>query len=54
MSQYYSDKILQNRNQEIVTKQLKDSLKKALSVYEERNGQLPQHFIIYRDGVGDT
>lgn len=54
MSQYYSEKINQKRGQEIVDKQLKDSIKRALGCFEERHGDYPDHFIIYRDGVGDA
>lgn len=54
-SQYYSERILQRKGQEIVTKELKDCIKRALGCFSERhNGDLPQHFIIYRDGVGDA
>jgi aubergine len=54
MSQYYSEKIVQKRGQEIVGKQLKEALKKALDSYESRNKTLPEHLILYRDGVGDA
>lgn len=54
MSQYYSEKILQKRGQEIVDKQLKDAVKRAIVCFEDRNDSKPEHFIIYRDGVGDA
>ena len=54
MSQYYSQKITQKRGQEIVDKQLKDALKRAMSCFAERQGDVPDHFILYRDGVGDA
>ena len=54
MSQYCSEKILQKRGQEIVDSQLKDALKRALVCFEERHKDFPEHFIIYRDGVGDA
>jgi hypothetical protein len=54
MSQYYSEKICQKRGQEIVDKQLKDALKRAMSCFSERHSDYPDHFIIYRDGVGDA
>lgn len=56
MSQYYSQKIVQKRGQEIVNKELTMALKNALDSFVERSpsGCLPEHFIIYRDGVGDA
>lgn len=54
MSQYYSEKINQKRGQEIVDKQLKDALKRALQCFEDRHDSKPEHFIIFRDGVGDA
>ena len=53
MSQYYSVPIAQARNQEIVGKELKEALKKAFESFSKHQGQLPNHLIIYRDGVGD-
>ena len=53
-SQYYSERILQRKGQEIVTKQLKETMKRALGCFVERHGDYPEHFIIYRDGVGDA
>lgn len=54
MSQYYSEKINQKRGQEIVDKQLKESLKRAMACFQDRHDDYPDHFIIYRDGVGDA
>ena len=54
LSQYYSEKICQKRGQEIVDKQLKEALKRAMGCFAERHGDFPDHFIIYRDGVGDA
>jgi aubergine-like protein len=54
MSQYYSEKINQKRGQEIVDKQLTDAIKRALGCFEDRHGDYPDHFIVYRDGVGDA
>jgi len=54
MSQYYSEKINQKRGQEIVDKQLKEALKRAISCFFDRHDDNPDHFIIYRDGVGDA
>jgi aubergine-like protein len=33
---------------------LKDAIKRALGCFQEKHGDYPQHFIIYRDGVGDA
>lgn len=33
---------------------MKDALKRALGCFESRHGDLPDHYIIYRDGVGDA
>jgi len=33
---------------------LKDAIKRALACFQEKHGDYPQHFIIYRDGVGDA
>lgn len=54
LSQYYSEKILQNKGQEIVTAQLKGSIKAALEAFAQNHNQYPDHFIIFRDGVGDA
>lgn len=54
MSQYYSEKINQKRGQEIVDQKLKEALKRALGCFEDRHGDYPDHFVIYRDGVGDA
>ena len=52
-SQYWSERIVQKKGQEIVGAQLKDSIKRALGCFADRCGDYPDHFIIYRDGVGD-
>lgn len=54
MSQYYSEHIVQKKGQEIVQANMKDALKKAINVFEERNKDYPTNFIIFRDGVGDA
>ncbi len=54
LSHYYSDIIKQKRRQEIVDKNLSTTFGKALQCYQEHNGDLPKHIIIYRDGVGDS
>lgn len=56
MSQYCSQKILQKRGQEIVNKDLTTAFKSSLNTYVDRHPKklLPDHFIIYRDGVGDA
>ena len=33
---------------------LKDALKNAMESFSNNQGCLPQHFILYRDGVGDA
>jgi aubergine-like protein len=55
-SQYYSQKIVQKRGQEIVSNQLTNALKQALESFSNRHPKklLPEHFIFYRDGVGDA
>jgi len=56
MSQYYSQRIIQKRGQEIVNLELTEILKTALKSYAQRHPKklYPDHFIIYRDGVGDA
>ncbi len=56
MSQYFSHKIVQRRGQEIVNKELTTALKAALNSYSNQHPKKlnPDHFIIYRDGVGDA
>lgn len=54
MSQYYSQRLIQQRNQEIVDSNLKEALKNALEAFAENNKTYPEHFILYRDGVGDA
>ena len=53
-SQYYSERIVQQKGQEIVGPNLFECIKRTLDVYLKRNKCYPQHFIIYRDGVGDA
>jgi hypothetical protein len=33
---------------------LKDCIKRALACFDDNHGDYPEHFIIYRDGVGDA
>jgi len=49
-------RILQTKGQEIVDKKLSDSLRAALESYKKLHPlkQYPDHFILYRDGVGDA
>lgn len=56
LSQYYSQKIVQPRGQEIVNDKLTTVLKEALQIFAQRNPKkcYPDHFIIFRDGVGDA
>jgi hypothetical protein len=53
-SQYYSERIVQKKGQEIVNRQLKEAIKRSLTCFSKVHGDFPQHFIIYRDGVGDA
>jgi hypothetical protein len=53
LSQYYSQVILQKKGQEIVDQHLTAALHTAIETYRQRNKGLPDHFIIFRDGVGD-
>lgn len=52
-SQYWSERIVQKKGQEIVGPQLKEAIKRALGCFADKCGDYPDHFIIYRDGVGD-
>jgi len=55
MNKYYSQRIIQQKGQEIVNKELTKSFINALDTYAKNNKkELPDHFIIYRDGVGDA
>ena len=37
-----------------MSKELANCLKNALGVFEKNNKCLPEHIILYRDGVGDS
>ena len=54
MSQYYSEKIVQKKGKEIVDTFLKEAIVRALETFVKFNGGMPEHFVIYRDGVGDA
>ncbi len=56
MNQYYSERILQKRGQEIVDKSLEAAIKMAMVTFKQKQpgNELPDHFVIYRDGVGDA
>lgn len=54
LSQYYSEKISQDRHKELVTAKLKEAMKHALDAYHAEQKAMPKHIILYRDGVGDT
>jgi hypothetical protein len=46
--------ILQRKGQEIVDKELANALLKGIDAFKARNeGKAPEHYIVYRDGVGD-
>lgn len=52
-SQYVARISAQRGKQEII-ESFEDSLKRILEVFITRNGRLPRHMIIYRDGVSDS
>jgi polyribonucleotide nucleotidyltransferase len=56
MSKYYSQRIVQKKGQEIVNHELAQVFKSALETYSKNHPkrELPDHFVIYRDGVGDS
>ena len=55
MNKYYSQRIIQPKGQEIVSEELTEIFVKALDTFAKQNKrELPDHFIIYRDGVGDA
>ena len=54
LSQYYSEYILQKKNQELVDRNMVDAVKNAITAYAAKNNRnYPTHFVIYRDGVGE-
>ena len=54
MMQYNSQYIIQDKNQEIV-ENLGVPLQKIFDAYKaNNNNNLPDHIIVYRDGVGDS
>ena len=55
MTQYYSKHLVQNRGQEIVDANLKETLKGAVEAFQESHETaMPTNFVIFRDGVGDA
>ena len=55
LSQYYSEHIVQKKNQEIVSTHMTEAIMRAVHAFAEKhNRNFPTHFIIYRDGVGET
>lgn len=56
LSKYYSQRIVLARGQEVVNSKLTDALRRAIETFAEHSElhAYPQHFIIYRDGVGDS
>lgn len=55
LTQYYSDYIIQKKYQEIVQDKMKQSIEEAIRLFAtSHNGEFPEHFIIFRDGVGDA
>lgn len=55
LTQYYSDYIVQKKGQEIVQDKMKQSIAEAIQMFaKSHDGEFPEHFIIFRDGVGDA
>ena len=51
---YYSDIIINPKNQELITKELDRCIKNAVQAFKlEHNGDPPDKLLIYRDGVGE-
>lgn len=50
---FYSDVIIQAKNQEIVKKDLDRCLIKALAEFKNIEKSYPDKIVIYRDGVGE-
>ena len=53
MTQYFSHVAFQKRGQEIIPEKLEECFTLALKAFEGENRRLPEHIVIYRDGVGD-
>jgi len=52
MSQYFSDFLVQKKGQEVVTSQMKESLKSSLELFKKNHkNNFPTDIIIFRDGV---
>lgn len=55
MSQYFSEKLIVKKGQEIVGDCMKSMIKQAIEAFaEQHKRQLPTNYVIYRDGVGDA
>lgn len=52
-SSYFSDVIIQAKNQELVKKDLDNCLRKALQSFRDNVGQFPHKIVVFRDGVGE-
>ena len=52
LRQYNSQYLIQGKGQELID-DLYPALCKIFAAYEMKNGCLPEHIIIYRDGVGE-
>lgn len=50
---YFSDFIIQPKNQELVKRDLDNCLKQALRAFNENEKKMPEKIVIFRDGVGD-
>lgn len=51
-SQYVAHLSAQNSREEMVF-QLRDAMMSLLESFKSRNGKMPAHIIVYRDGVSD-
>ena len=53
-TKYYSDVIINPKNQELITKELDRCIKNAVQEFKNLpDGALPDKLVIYRDGVGE-
>lgn len=53
-TKYYSDIIINPKNQELITKELDRCINAAVQEFKnEHDGGLPDKLLIYRDGVGE-
>lgn len=50
---YFSDFIIQPKNQEIVKDKLDSCMTRALASFKDNVGGLPSKIVVFRDGVGE-